>query len=94
MKKPVLKFLLPASALALLASFSVPSLRADDTVGSLADSNGSIVDAAAPGSAAAPANAAKKGKKKHGKKKHPKKAKATPAADSPAASAAPADAAK
>jgi hypothetical protein len=102
MNKNILKFLLPASALAFLASFSAPALRADDptpaTVGALSDT-GAPAAASTGKDADASTAAAKKGKKKGGKKKHGKKKnKAAPTTDTSAASAgtaatAPADAA-
>ncbi len=91
MNKSLLKFLLPASALAFLASFSAPALRADDptapTVGSVADTGAPAVASTAKDTDAA-TTAAKKGKKKGGKKKHGKKKnKDASTADSSAASA-------
>jgi hypothetical protein len=91
MNKSILKFLLPASALAFLASFSAPALRADDptaaTVGALSDTGAPAVTPTAKEADSA-TGAAKKGKKKGGKKKHgKKKAKAAPATDSSSADA-------
>jgi len=95
MNKPTLKFLLPASLLAFLASFSLPAARADDTVGAITDSGAPAVDSAAKSPDSAQTAAAKKGKKKGGKKKHGKKKnKDAPATDgSGTAAAAPAPAA-
>lgn len=91
MNKTILKFLLPASALAFLASFAAPALRADDTtpatVGALSDPGSPALGSTAKDPDATTA-AAKKGKKKGGKKKHGKKKnKAAPATD-PAGSSA------
>ena len=76
MNKNLLKFLLPASAFAFLASFSAPALRAEDptpaTVGALSDPGAPAVASTAKDTDASTA-AAKKGKKKGGKKKHGKK---------------------
>jgi hypothetical protein len=100
MKNSLCKFLLPASALAVLATFAQPALRADEpaapTFGALSDPASSGVAPAAKdaGSDAAQTGLNKKGKKKHGKKKHGKKAKdAATSADQAAVSTAPAAAA-
>jgi hypothetical protein len=94
--------LLPATALAVLANFALPALRADEPA---APTIGALTDPGAPGLAAATSDTAqpaagkkKGGKKKNGKKKHGKKAKdAATSADqaiTTAAPATPADAAK
>ncbi len=101
MKNSLVKLLLPATALAVLANFALPALRADEPAA--APTIGALTDPGAPGATAAaddasqPAAAKKKGgKKKNGKKKHGKKAKdAATSADQAAVSTAPAaDAAK
>jgi len=98
MKNSIMKHLLPASALALLASLAQPALRADDpattTVGAVTESSMAPAEVTAKdaGSAGAPV-AAKKKKKKGKKKKKPSEAPAsdgstTGAAAAPAAPAA------
>lgn len=83
MKNPLQKLLLPAGALALLAGFSPPALRAQDAsapvVSGLTDPATAVTPAPSTGSAASASAAAKKTKKKHGKKKHAKKSPAAPA---------------
>jgi hypothetical protein len=93
MKNSLVRFLLPASALACLASFALPTLRADEPmVGALTDSSSPAVTAPAndAGSPVVQADTNKKGKKKKGKKKGKKAKAAATSADQAAVSAAPA----
>lgn len=99
MKNSLGKLLLPASALAFLATSALPALRADEPaapmVGALTDNGSPAVAAGATDSdsAAASTELNKKGKKKNGKKKHGKKAKEAAASADPAATEATAAAA-